>query len=121
MNKRIRIFVSKYYFLFAFSLLFADSFGAASETRTISDKSFNGTLTVLSDGRLELSMKDGSRIFLGPGNLVDPRTIGKTDNLSLRSDPQGRIIFVADRQLVLIYTFQYKPDNSWLIMTDPKD
>jgi hypothetical protein len=85
------------------------------------DPSFDGTLTVQPDGGLELSMRDGSLILLGLGGLVKPQTIGTTDNLSLRSDLKGRVIFAADSQLFLIYTFRYKRDDSWVFMTDPKD
>lgn|GEM_PF-6984829 len=109
------------FFLLIFSLLFADSFAANPETRSISDKGFAGALTAQSDGGLELSMGDGSFIFLGPGDRVDPRTIGKTTPPTLRRDITGRVIFAADRGMVLIYTFRFNHNHTRIFMTDPED
>jgi hypothetical protein len=121
MNQWFRIFISQILILSVFFLPSAYSFGANSESSSISDQSFNGSWNLQSDGRLQLSMADGSLIFIGPGGQVDPQTIGQTNKLSLRRDQTGRVIFAADSQLILIYTFRYKRDNSWVMMTDPED
>jgi hypothetical protein len=118
MSQWKRIFSPQVFFLLIFPLLITDSIGAVSGTRSVSENGFNGTLTVHTDGCLELSMRDGSRIFLGPGALVEPRMIGKTGQPSLRRDQKGRVIFAADSQGVLIYTFRYNRDGSWVVMTD---
>ena len=107
--------------LLLLSLPCAYSLGSATEIQTYSDSAFNGTLTLLSDGRLQLSMDDGSLIFLGPGAAVDVQTIGKAGQVTFRRDAAGKVIFAADPQLVLIYTFMYTRDGTGLYMTDPKD
>lgn len=111
----------KLFILLSLTLLFTLPLGAATAVSSISDSSFNGTLTLLSDGRLQLSMRDGSSIFLGPGPQVDPQQIGKSTQLSLRQDAQGKVIFAADPQKILIYTFQYNRDGVRLFFTDPLD
>lgn len=121
MNQWFRIFIFKIFIISVFFLPTIYSFGANSESYSISDQSFNGSWKLLSDGRLQLSMTDGSLIFIGLNGQVDPQTIGQTNKLSLRRDQTGRIIFAADPQLILIYTFRYKRDNSWVMMTDPQD
>jgi hypothetical protein len=119
MTKLVRILIPQVLFLLFISPLFADTSGTDSETDLFLDQGFNGTLTVRSDGGLKLSMRDGSRIIIGPGGVVDPRSIGKSTDLSLRRDINGRISFAADLHLVLIYTFRYRRDNSWIFMADP--
>jgi hypothetical protein len=109
-----------FFLLILTSLSWVGPLGANSETLSVSDPAFNGTLSLLSDGRLALILRDGSRIFVGPRASVDPQRIGKAGQPSCRKDPTDRIIFAADRHFVLIYTFRYARDNAWVIMTDPQ-